>query len=644
MSKDKYNEWTSEVLKVSDLSKGIGQFRNKMWLKWLELYQGPDFIYQDEKLGGIFSPEGRHYEIPSKSGCLAGYSAGLSKEDKYSRDIFNLKTLKVRKTDDERTYGNNTLYFIAYEAPLLRVTTERKHKFRISADLVAVDTNTEIAVLEAKLPGGDYLDKALLQSYGYAFFLSCHLANARKGLVIEHAKDCLSKFHGYEAIKSQISDQTTLKYLVVAPSAYFYENLQNQNSHKHPFDIDEIIKGLSCAIDIEVKDSKLKKPINPVFGGFITLEDEHPNYLSINHLKKSLNTANPVIKSSKRKKDFTESERNCQIEFKQKSDFFSKPAQANGEYKNYLVEYCIPKKYKEENLFEEIRDDAYKFFKDKNIQWHTSGENHLLSSQAFCVNFLFPFAYKDKNNALVDLFKSIFPGIEKALPIEDDLLVSFEWETIKKNYLKEYGWNRGKRGSQATYPDAVVRFKQSDGKIRLVLIEWKYTETYSSKFLKYSKNKTDRTKIYQDLFDKKHCPIKKKLLLDNRLCFEDLFYEPFDQMFREQFLANEIEIDSESEIRADIVTVLHLGPLKNIDFNRVTNKDLECISDKAIHIWEKLIDNQDRFINFTLEDLFQNFPIEKYPVFSKWWDYMSQRYDFLIHDVNDKKLSAKNSK
>jgi hypothetical protein len=45
-------------------------------------------------------------------------------------------------------------------------------------------------------------------------------------------------------------------------------------------------------------------------------------------------------------------------------------------------------------------------------------------------------------------------------------------------------------------------FERTDGKRQIGLIEWKYTESYGGMFLKTAKSGTDRTSIYNEIFER----------------------------------------------------------------------------------------------------------------------------------------------
>ena len=152
------------------------------------------------------------------------------------------------------------------------------------------------------------------------------------------------------------------------------------------------------------------------------------------------------------------------------------------------------------------------------------------SSQVQCVNFLYPFA--DKPEALRTLLSPNFPNIQSMLPMEGEgQVVSFEWIGLD-NYLGEKIRRNSSRtrGANFTSADAAVMFLRQDGKRQIVLIEWKYTESYNRTWLGISERGTDRRDIYRHLYDSTSCPLDKTKVSD----YSDLFYEPFYQLLRQQ--------------------------------------------------------------------------------------------------------------
>ena len=326
---------------------------------------------------------------------------------------------------------------------------------------------------------------------------------------------------------------------------------------------------------------------------------------------------------------FLQNEKPRQTEFKTTSQYFSEDAPSDGIYKGKPYPFCLPSNLAEQNLFPGIRETAISFFADHHIKWHDGQNgkpsNHLCDSQVCCVNFLFPFA--DRPNELAQVLSRIFPKIETMLPVEDGKYVSFEW-IGEKNYLGEKIPKNGKRtrGANCTSADSIVLFARKDKKRQAVLIEWKYTESYSSTPLKIAKSGTDRTEIYRHFFEKADCPIHKDLLPG----FDALFYEPFYQFMRQQFLAHEME--KAHELGADIVSLLHIAPAHDLDFRKVTSPELGKLGDSATSIWSKLVSPESRFISVSTEKLFGRLSSEEMPKMKSWLDYIHKRYGW-VQDI-----------
>ena len=326
---------------------------------------------------------------------------------------------------------------------------------------------------------------------------------------------------------------------------------------------------------------------------------------------------------------FLQSEKPFQTVFKACAPYFSPAARAQGTYKDHPYPFALPREYAHENLAAEIRDPIRAYFKRNEIKWHDGQDgnpsNHMCDSMVCCANFLFPFY--DKPKALAGLLRPIFPDLHIMLPIEDGQFVAFEWIGAK-NYLGEKISNNGKRtrGANFTSADAAVRFVRNDGKIQIVLIEWKYTESYYPTFLKFAASGTDRTKIYEHLYLADDCPVNKEELGD----FEYLFYEPFYQFMRQQFLAHEME--KAHELCADIVSLLHISPAHNEDFKRITSPKLMKCGTSATGVWSALQKSPERFLSVFSEDLFGTFPVEQYPEMKDWWQYITQRYRWVLEN------------
>lgn len=325
---------------------------------------------------------------------------------------------------------------------------------------------------------------------------------------------------------------------------------------------------------------------------------------------------------------FLEAEKQRLVGYKQLSSRFSEPAKFDGFYRGKSRPFCLPRDHAVENLFVEIQNDAVDYFKRHEIKWHDGANsepsNHLCDSQVCCVNFLFPFA--NKPDALAALLRPLFPTIAKMLPMEEDgRFVSFEW-IGHKNYLGERIPRHGKRtrGANFTSADAAVMFAHEDGTKQITLIEWKYTESYSTTPLMIAKSGTDRRKIYVHLFERTDFPIDKKLLPS----FDTFFYEPFYQLFRQQLLAHEME--RAQELEANVVSLMHIAPKHNTEFQRVTSPLLEPLGSSVTEIWSQLVKNTSRFVSVHTESLFGKFPYESFPELQDWWDFISTRYPWIV--------------
>jgi hypothetical protein len=183
----------------------------------------------------------------------------------------------------------------------------------------------------------------------------------------------------------------------------------------------------------------------------------------------------------------------------------------------------------------------------------------------------------------------VYPDIEKMLPVENWRYVSFEW-IGRENYLGERVSRGGQRsrGANCTSADSIVMFERRDKKRQIVLIEWKYTESYGGNSLKIAASGTDRAEIYRHLFEKADCPIDKEILPG----FDSLFYEPFYQFMRQQFLANEMEKAHEpaqsrgkrSILRRPIMTI----SASHTEFGRTWQF--------STSIWKRLVRNEGRLL------------------------------------------------
>jgi hypothetical protein len=334
---------------------------------------------------------------------------------------------------------------------------------------------------------------------------------------------------------------------------------------------------------------------------------------------------------------YRESEKKRLVALKEK--LFSAAACVAGQYNGDVYDFCLADEYSSENIYPFVRNEALEYFKKRGIGWHAGlgdqkslPSTHLCCSQSACVNFLFPFVRSHENlgRVLIDMGYSVSDVLpfESDDPLRDGVspLVVFEW-IGERNYLGELKMGRlardseRTRGANFTSADFAVRFRRTDGKIEVVLGEWKYTERYGVGIsLQISKAGTDRLKsVYRDHLMLSDCQIQ----LPGGVQFEDLLYDPFDQMMRLQLLATAMERAKE---HADIVSVLHIAPRANKDLvDRITSPGLaKAFPGRNIHEIQQVLVANDRFRGFYMEDLL---PImARHSPDQHWAQYMGVRY------------------
>jgi hypothetical protein len=114
--------------------------------------------------------------------------------------------------------------------------------------------------------------------------------------------------------------------------------------------------------------------------------------------------------------------------------------------------------------------------------------------------------------------------------------VAFEW-IGKKSYLNEPGARV--RGANVTLLDALMRVTLDGGALALLVIEWKYLESYGALSVETSLSGTDRVAVYRALIEAGDSPV---LPGDPKR----LFYEPYYQLARQTLLAARAVAEAET--------------------------------------------------------------------------------------------------
>jgi hypothetical protein len=218
-------------------------------------------------------------------------------------------------------------------------------------------------------------------------------------------------------------------------------------------------------------------------------------------------------------------------------------------------DFCLPARFAELNLLPEVRSDALHLFRRLGIPWHAGvgggPSNHLLSSQVQCVNALGQMVTDPGRiaRAFGDLL-----GIEEVRQIEPGRYLTFEY-IGPSDFFGESPVGERTRGAHCTSVDAAFVHTARDGVNELVLLEWKYTESYRVRVPDPGKDAV-RFGRYGAAVADPTGPVRADVL-----AFEYLLDEPFYQLLRQQLLAHALEqIHAEGASR---VRVVHITPATN---------------------------------------------------------------------------------
>jgi hypothetical protein len=255
-----------------------------------------------------------------------------------------------------------------------------------------------------------------------------------------------------------------------------------------------------------------------------------------------------------------------------------------------LYDFCIPAEYAALSLLPEVREPAIALFAELGIPWHAGTpagpSNHLLSSQVQCVNAL---GQMVQEPARLKLAFGELLGIDEVLEIEPGRFLTFEY-IGPKDYLHEAKNGVRIRGAHCTSVDAAFLHRGVDGVVELVLVEWKYTESYRLRAPDPKKD-AERLSRYADLLMDPRGPVRSDLL-----SFEHLVDEPFYQLMRQQLLAHELEKDGAEG--ASRVRLLHVLPGGNLAYQQsLARPEHRALGSTVSEVWKKLLRHGDRFIS-----------------------------------------------
>lgn len=273
------------------------------------------------------------------------------------------------------------------------------------------------------------------------------------------------------------------------------------------------------------------------------------------------------------------------------NDVFSDDVTGGGWYKGHSRSFCIVGGKEDYNLYRGIRNEVKEYFKTEKVAFWGEQDNvpnHVLSSQVACLNHLF--AVREDKSIALEIAKSITgrTDIAEMLRLECDTnpqYISFE-VVSEADHLNEKCSSRGK---YCTSIDAAMLALLNDGKKLLIMIEWKYTESYGrddksvesdpGKPMQLEAKGITRLKRYSDLITKseylKSCTDCGIFPYRNSIYFQ----EPYYQLMRQTLWAEQVINNKSSEkIKADSFVHIHVVPSQNKElldngFSREKEKD-----------------------------------------------------------------------
>ena len=253
-------------------------------------------------------------------------------------------------------------------------------------------------------------------------------------------------------------------------------------------------------------------------------------------------------------------------------------------------DFCIPPQFARYNLLPEVRDTASSLFAELGIPWHAgvgSGpSNHLVSSQVQCVNALAQMVVDPTR--IVRAFGELLGTVE-VLEIEPGRYLTFEYIGPEDFFGEVPGGDRI-RGAHCTSVDAAFLHRTEEGIVELVLIEWKYTESYRVRRPEPGRDKI-RLGRYSAAVADPDGPIRGDLLP-----FDLLLDEPFYQLVRQQLLAHALE-QSGAE-GASRVRIVHVLSPSNQEYQRsLARPEHRVLGDSVSEVWRQLLRRPDRFVS-----------------------------------------------
>jgi hypothetical protein len=294
---------------------------------------------------------------------------------------------------------------------------------------------------------------------------------------------------------------------------------------------------------------------------------------------------------------YTERERRRCSAWKSRTQTLPEPARVPAPYVGKTghrgatsYDFCLPAEHAELNLLPEVRQPVLALFADAGIPWHAGIDggpsNHLLSSQVQCANALGQMI--EDPSRLVRAFGDRL-GIDEVLEIEPGGFLTFEY-IGPADFFGEVRNGERVRGAHCTSVDAAFLHRRRDGLRELVLVEWKYTESYGLRRADPDKDAVRRGR-YGAAWSAADSPVRTGLLP-----FDLVLDEPFYQLVRQQLLAHELE--KARAHGADRVRVLHVLPPDNEAYQAsLARPEHRALGASVSEVWQRLLALPDRFLS-----------------------------------------------
>ena len=275
------------------------------------------------------------------------------------------------------------------------------------------------------------------------------------------------------------------------------------------------------------------------------------------------------------------------------------------------------------NLYEPIRNDVIRYFKDNKISWWGGDKpsGHTLSSQIACLNHLF--AIMGDKEAVLAMINGVREEFKEVLSVQCDAAPQYiGFEVVsEEDPLNE---KTSTRGSNCTSVDAFIYAKHKDDSIWLIPIEWKYTEHYAN----LDKSNEDRQGEEKVSNGKGQERVRRySALTDASLQLKSLdsyygsiyYQEPFYQLMRQTLWAENVVKLKEEKLKADNYMHIHVIPSANKD---LLDKKYSVSGMGMEDTWRSMLTNQSKYIIVDPQKLLE--PIkDKYP---ELVSYLKKRY------------------